>query len=385
MLNIFLDISRLLSRLYDGLLPTGVDRVGLAYIDRYRSNARAVLSERGFTTILTERNSQLAFDVLSAAVRDRHAIRRIVARACTDQIIAPRMDADRAVLLHTGHSGMEHLRYYAALKRRNIRPVFMVHDLIPLTHSEYCRAGVDAVHRRRIHTALRHAAGLIANSEATLSSLHAEASDAGLPTPPSVVAKLAPGIESTTETSPPLRDPYFVMLGTIEPRKNHWFILHIWRRLVEQLGGAAPKLVIIGRRGWECENAVDMLDRCTALRGSVIEESDCSDERLLAWLQHSRALLFPSFVEGYGMPLVEALTLGVPVLASDLPVFHEIAADSPDYIDPLDGPGWLTRIHAYSRPDSIERKAQLTRISGFHPPTWGEHFRQVDDFLEALR
>ncbi|WP_109341737.1 glycosyltransferase family 4 protein [Burkholderia cenocepacia] len=385
MLKIFLDISRLLSRLYDGLLPTGVDRVGLAYIERYRSNARAVLSERGFATILTERNSQHAFDVLSSAVRDRHTIRRIVARACTDQIISPRMDAGRAVLLHTSHNGMEHLRYYATMKRRKIRPVFMVHDLIPLTHAEYCRPGVGTIHRLRIHTALQHAAGLIANSEATLASLHAEAHDAGLPTPPSVVAKLAPGVESATSTSPPLREPYFVMLGTIEPRKNHWFILHVWRRLVEQLGREAPKLVIVGRRGWECENVVDMLERCMPLRDSVIEESDCSDERLLAWLQHARALLFPSFVEGYGMPLVEALTLGVPVLASDLPVFHEIAADSPDYIDPLDGPGWLARIHAYSHPDSIERAMQLARISGFRPPTWAEHFRQVDDFLEALR
>ncbi|SOT40912.1 Glycosyl transferase, group 1 [Burkholderia cenocepacia] len=295
------------------------------------------------------------------------------------------MDAGRAVLLHTSHNGMEHLRYYATMKRRKIRPVFMVHDLIPLTHAEYCRPGVGTIHRLRIHTALQHAAGLIANSEATLASLHAEAHDAGLPTPPSVVAKLAPGVESATSTSPPLREPYFVMLGTIEPRKNHWFILHVWRRLVEQLGREAPKLVIVGRRGWECENVVDMLERCMPLRDSVIEESDCSDERLLAWLQHARALLFPSFVEGYGMPLVEALTLGVPVLASDLPVFHEIAADSPDYIDPLDGPGWLARIHAYSHPDSIERAMQLARISGFRPPTWAEHFRQVDDFLEALR
>lgn len=174
------------------------------------------------------------------------------------------------------------------------------------------------------------------------------------------------------------------MLGTIEPRKNHWFILHVWRRLIEQLGSAAPKLVVIGRRGWECENVIDMLERCANLRGTVIEEADCSDERLHAWLQHARALLFPSFVEGYGMPLVEALGLGVPVLASNLDVFREIAAEIPDYLDPLDGPGWAAGILNYARHDSPERTAQLARIGHFREPTWGDHFERVDSFLDTL-
>ncbi|MDI9712574.1 hypothetical protein QM261_18810, partial [Acinetobacter baumannii] len=73
--------------------------------------------------------------------------------------------------------------------------------------------------------------------------------------PRTVVAKLAPGIDRPkTNSLAPITPPYFVMLGTIEPRKNHWFMLHIWRRLVEQMGETAPKLVVIGRRGWECEN-----------------------------------------------------------------------------------------------------------------------------------
>jgi glycosyltransferase involved in cell wall biosynthesis len=279
---------------------------------------------------------------------------------------------------------MEFPRYYRAIAKRNIKSVFMVHDLIPLTHAEYCRPGVDDTHRQRIHTALRHADGLITNSQATLDSLAAEARNANLSTPPSVVARLASGVTARAQGPRPLDAPYFLMLGTIEPRKNHWFILHVWRRLVEQLGADAPKLVVIGRRGWECENVIDMLERCTNLRGVVIEEASCSDERLHAWLQHAQALLFPSFVEGYGMPLAEALALKVPVLASDLDVFHEIAADIPDYLDPLDGPGWISLVQAYSRADSPERAAQLKRIEQFREPSWAEHFEHVDAFLDGL-
>ncbi|MFM0276973.1 glycosyltransferase family 1 protein [Paraburkholderia sediminicola] len=382
MSTLHLDVTRLLTRLYDGLLPTGVDRVGLAYIQKYGANARAILSERGFSTVLTEKDSQQTFAWLLQSHRNRNAIRALVARACLNRLRETRL---HGVLLHTSHTGMEFGRYYRAMTKREIRPVFMVHDLIPLTHAEYSRPGVDATHRHRVHTALRHASGLIANSQATLDSLAIEADRAGLKRPPSVVARLASGVTQRPLAKRPLPSPYFVMLGTIEPRKNHWFILHVWRRLVEQLGAAAPKLVVIGRRGWECENVVDMLERCESLKGVVIEEAHCSDEQLHAYLQHAQALLFPSFVEGYGMPLAEALSLKVPVLASDLDVFHEIADDIPDYLDPLDGPGWLARIQAYAHENSPERNAQLTRIERFREPTWAEHFEHVDGFLETLR
>lgn len=84
------------------------------------------------------------------------------------------------------------------------------------------------------------------------------------------------------------------------------------------------------------------------------------------------------------MPLVEALMLGIPVIASDIAVFHEIATNIPDYLDPLDGPGWLSRIQSYAAPNSPERDAQITRIERFKAPTWAEHFERVDQFLDSL-
>ncbi len=178
--------------------------------------------------------------------------------------------------------------------------------------------------------------------------------------------------------------PYFVVLGTIEPRKNHWLLLQLWRKLVERMGEHAPRLVIIGQRGWECENVVDLLERCEPLRGYVLELPACSDAELSTWLKHAQALLFPSFAEGYGIPLVEALSLGVPVIASALPVFREIAGDIPEYLDPLDGSGWMARIEAYADPDFSGRLAQLDRVAGFVPPAWSSHFQIVEEFLERL-
>ena len=182
----------------------------------------------------------------------------------------------------------------------------------------------------------------------------------------------------------PIAEPYFVMLGTVEPRKNHVFLLQLWRRWVERLGAATPKLVLIGQRGWECENAVDLLERCPALRGAVIELGRCSDSALGEYLQHAQALLFPSFAEGYGMPLVEALAQGTPVIAGDLPVYREFAGEIPDYLDPLDGPGWIRALEDYAAPTSVLRAEQVSRMRGFQPPTWAAHFAKVDPFLANL-
>jgi glycosyltransferase involved in cell wall biosynthesis len=104
----------------------------------------------------------------------------------------------------------------------------------------------------------------------------------------------------------------------------------------------------------------------------------------VTYLRHAQALLFPSFTEGYGLPLVEALNLGVPVLASDLPVFREIADDIPEYLDPLDAIGWMKCIESFCQPDAPLRASQLQRISKFAPPTWARHFALLEQLLSGF-
>jgi len=116
----------------------------------------------------------------------------------------------------------------------------------------------------------------------------------------------------------------------------------------------------------------------------VVEHARCGDEELVNTLRHARALLYPSFVEGFGLPIAEALSLGVPVIASDLSVFREFAGDVPEYADPLDGRHWLELIEQYARPDSAPRAAQLARMLAFIAPTWAQHFERVDRLLAEV-
>jgi glycosyltransferase involved in cell wall biosynthesis len=88
-------------------------------------------------------------------------------------------------------------------------------------------------------------------------------------------------------------------------------------------------------------------------------------------------------MEGYGMPLVEALSIGTPVIASNLSVFQEIAREIPEYLDPLDGNGWMEMIIEYTQPQSVKRLEQTIRIKDFLPPTWNDHFNRVEKFLDV--
>lgn len=377
------DVTRLVDRRLQGRLPTGVDRVNLEYVRHFGDGARALIRWRGLWVALSGHDSGRLFDALQAPGAGLTAlVHRWVAKALPHSALrgVPR----GAVLFNVGHSGLDRPGYGARIEQFGLRTVFFLHDLIPITYAEYGRAGEAARHERRLQTMLAFARGVVVNSNDTLQALEAYARARGVSLPPCEVAPLAPVRLPPPAAKAPFDVPYFVTLGTIEPRKNHLLLLHVWRELARTLGSNAPRLVIIGQRGWECEQVVGLLERCEALRGLVIENHRCSDTELSNYLHRARALLFPSFAEGYGLPLVEALACDTPVIASDLPVFREIAGDIPDYLHPLDGSGWRQAVLDYAQTSSPRRAAQLVRLQGFTAPTWEVHFARVDAFLCRL-
>lgn len=381
--RILIDITRLICRRLAGRLPTGIDRVSLEYLRHYADSARAVLSLGGFNAVLSRADSDIAFSMLlDGQTNGAPVARRLILKACLWGWM--NTDVGGCYLFNTSHTGLENRGYAALLRRWGARPIFVVHDLIPVTHPECSGSGARERHLARMHNAVTMGCGIIAVSHDTLNALRRFAHEAGLRLPPTVVAPDASGLPPLAPGPRPIEGPYFVVLGNIEPRKNHWLLLQLWRRLVERLGEAAPRLVIIGQRGWECENVVDLLERCEQLRGFVMEYSTCTDAELVTYLHHAQALLFPSFAEGFGMPLVEALSLRVPVIASNLPVFREIAGDIPEYIDPLDGKRWGEIVEEYANPQSLLRAAKLQRMAGFDIPTWSGHFARVDELMERL-
>ncbi|MBA3836658.1 MAG: glycosyltransferase family 1 protein, partial [Zymomonas sp.] len=108
------------------------------------------------------------------------------------------------------------------------------------------------------------------------------------------------------------------------------------------------------------------------------------DAQLAEVLGRARALLFPSHAEGFGIPLVEALAAGIPVIASDLPVFREIAGDIPELLANDDENAWIAALTDYAGNNSARRARQLARLQGYTAPTWAEHFAKVETLIDQL-
>jgi glycosyltransferase involved in cell wall biosynthesis len=378
---VWLDIARLVERACLGSL-TGIDRVELAYAENLPDRTRFVMLGRwsGRFAVCPDRSvRRFLADLRRAWMEGRPGDCRPTAlRLLALAAMFPAPVDPAAVYLLASHRHLHRpvaLRH--ALQRSGAAFVPLIHDLIPLEFPEYGRPGEADRHRCRMATVGALADGVVVNSVATGVAL-APYLKPGRAMHVAPLGVAPPAADVGAEVSD---RPYFLCVGTIEPRKNHLLLLHLWRRLVAAHGEYAPRLLIAGHRGWENENVLDLLDRCAALRGHVVELGPVPDTRLTALLRGARALLMPSFAEGFGLPVAEALAHGTPVVCSDLPALREAGGAVPDYLDPLDSLAWREAILDYAADRSARRDSQLVRMPGWSPTTWGEHVASVMDFL----
>ena len=298
------------------------------------------------------------------------------------------MDAIRAgaVYLNVCQFPLYIPSYFRWLRKRpDIRPVFMIHDLLPIKYPEFFRPGESRRHTRRLSVLADLAAGVIVSTPAISDPLLAHLEALGRKTMPLLVQPLP---VETIFHEPREHDeclaarPYFLICGTIEPRKNHLLLLNLWRELGRSLGPATPKLIVAGARGWENENIIDMLERCPEIREHVIEAPGLSTPSLKRLIDNARAVLMPSFAEGYGLPAVEALAAGAPVVASDLPSLRSMCEPGVTLLDPLDGPGWLAAIRRIS--ETPPYWAQDRRYHSRWSISSLTYFERVEAFLSTV-
>lgn len=235
-----------------------------------------------------------------------------------------------------------YLPVMAEVSRRGGRIVLGIHDLIPLHYPHISKASHVEAFRKWLACALPLADAAVAVSRSV--AIDVCDSLAGLALKPGfAVGWHHLGADfAVNAASPPSRElvdlcergPFFLTVGIIEPRKAHVVALSAFEKLWE--AGSDVRYMIIGPYSWGCHS----------VRQRILEHPEFG--RRLFWLDHASdadlrhayrnavSLVYPSFAEGFGLPLIEAARHGLPVIASDIPVFREIGGDAIAYFEVLD-------------------------------------------------
>jgi glycosyltransferase involved in cell wall biosynthesis len=269
-------------------------------------------------------------------------------------------------------------------RREDVKPVFMMQDVIPVEFPEYCSVNLVRGLRQMLATVARYAAGLLLTTKAAEQSIRRELAALGR-TEIETITELLPVPSLFLTSTPPAPElagiTYFVVCGAIEPRKNVALLLNVWRELVHRRGPKTPKLVVVGSRSPDSKEVLEMLDRCKVIRGHVIEIGGLSSPSLRQLVAGARALLMPSFAEGFGLPIIEALTLGTPVVASNLACHKEVGGSLVQYLSPIDGSGWLEAVEALTYGNAAQTQRALAK--SYRPQTWSSYFETIAPFVLA--
>jgi glycosyltransferase involved in cell wall biosynthesis len=285
-----------------------------------------------------------------------------------------------AVLLCSGafwlHGG--NLPLWAATRRHGMRFVVLVYDLIPLTLPRFCSAAlVEEFHLAWAE--LTHIAdGFLAISEHTRRSVQDNLAGHGRPALPVTAVPLAHGLCAAppaphwTAAIRELRGkPFVLSVGTLEGRKNHAFLVRLWEAL-RQEGLAPPPLVLAGKPGWQHGDFDAAMAETRAAGGLVRPISYLSDAEIDTLYGACLFTVFPSLMEGWGLPVGESLARGKLCVASDRGSLPEVGGEYALYIDPEDLPAALPLFRRLLTDPAFLAAAEARIAQGFRPRDWPE-------------
>lgn len=241
------------------------------------------------------------------------------------------------------HVQLKHHAYYQKLRQDGVTVKFMVYDLLPIQlEGLFIDAEAKQLHEQWLGL-VAESDGAICISQATADALRQWISKAGLVTSPHfqnlcVHIGADTDIKSRTsgvpETAPSILEkinkrPSFLSVSTLEPRKAQTQILDAIELLWKQHFDA--NLIFVGRRGWNTDVLVQRIKSHPEYGVRLFWLEGISDEYLEKVYEASACLIAASINEGFGLPLIEAAHHGTPVIARDIPVFHEVAGKAAYY------------------------------------------------------
>jgi glycosyltransferase involved in cell wall biosynthesis len=301
---------------------------------------------------------------------------------------------DRGDILVCLGASWENPRYVKLVRRARrklgVRFAILIHDIIPITDPQLASTGHLRMFERWLHGVLSEADIVWTISGHTRAALIRLAEQRSIAIPP--VETLRPGtgfrvLATAADSRAKLELPaqFVLYVSTIEIRKNHVLLLRVWSHLIAGHGAeCVPALVCVGRWGWLVNELSSELSTEGALRNKVLTLSGLSDAEVETAYRQCLFTVFPSLMEGWGLPVSESLAHGKLCVASNRGAIPEAGGHLVDYFDPDDEPGALAAIERaiFDRDYRLAREARIR--AEFRPRSWRDCAAALISRLDRL-
>ena len=323
--------------------PSGVQRVVLGVLPALmESGARLMVldSSRGLFVELVDQEK--AFFADASEIPDNETSR--VERSTTALSILERAHNGREVIftmedvgLFLGATWINDALMLAIrdAHSRGLRCVFLLYDLTPVREAGHTKT-MTRLFEKYLSLLVEVASSVPAISQATRSDFEEWCAERKTKAPSGHATGLPRGLNPAefALTPEPWPRPYVLMVGTIEPRKNHLAALQAWQELIERHGtDLVPDLVCVGRLGWHSDAFLDEYRRTNGLNGKIsVLSGGVGDRKLGAFYRHAAFTIYPSSHEGWGLPVSESLAFGKVVIAAKNSSIPEAGGSLATYI-----------------------------------------------------
>jgi O-antigen biosynthesis alpha-1,2-rhamnosyltransferase len=291
---------------------------------------------------------------------------------------------DRLLLLDSFWGGPSTVKAAQRARRQGAAVIGYLHDLIPLTHPEVMPAWQHVATKQAVSDIAAIASGIITTSEHCSATVREFLADRHSALPIvhnyhgsdfALSAENSAGASGLARQLKSEKRRIYVMVGTLEPRKGHDTVLSAFERLWAD--GSNNALVFVGKIGWVRPSFIERIRSHPEQQKRLFFLEGIDDAHLSDILRGADAAIVASVVEGFGLPVVEALAANLTLLASDIPVFREIAGDHALFFRPNDPASLAEVIGSLDAAPDQERPV-------FSWPTWRESALSLVAKTEAI-
>jgi len=405
--NYFFEIDDMLNYLTAHPTPSGIQRVQAELIrffaeaDRNSRTAHFVIrNASGNETKLKKlRTFDLLelIDLISSDTSDHDRIRGLIGRAIGNGVLVSPKERDVYFIVGAFWGYGSVVTRYKKLKKLGVIIGVYIYDIIPISHPSYCdeRLAHDFLISLGDGLAIFDFIFTISEFTATeVRKLIARNGCRNIPVEPVLLAHIldAEKFSAPTKNANDIwsdsiielkgRD-YVLFVSTIEARKNHDLVMRIWDEMMRG-GKPVPDLVFVGRKGWRVDALFEDIEASEYLNGHLHILHDLSDSEISTVYENCLFTVFPSFVEGWGLPVGESLVAGRPCAASNTSSVPEVGGDFVDYFTPTNFAEAYAAVSKLCFDKTYRAKREANIKEHFVPRTWDAVGQDIQKKLTAI-